>query len=190
MGNDGGSIPKRIELVKEKKKEVRPDQTALKIAIWFFCALSKVCITFNLMVLQNVCIVSSGFHDTHIRCAHFALKSLLQDPVVICALGKLYNKDAVLEFLLNREAYGDGDMICSHITSIKVFACFHTLLSRLRLQIACVIYQLLSIGCKNTDINTEPSIQRNTNFYACSVKSGNGVSFCLSYFNERNEWKV
>ncbi|CAG8594283.1 4426_t:CDS:2 [Paraglomus occultum] len=86
MGNDGGSIPKRIELVKEKKKEVRPDQTALKIAIWFFCALSK---------------------------------SLLQDPVVICALGKLYNKDAVLEFLLNKEAYGDGDMICSHITSIK-----------------------------------------------------------------------
>jgi hypothetical protein len=42
MGNDGGSIPKRIELVKEKQKEVRPDQNAMKIATWFFCALSKV----------------------------------------------------------------------------------------------------------------------------------------------------
>ena len=145
------------------------------------------------MVLQNACIVSFTFHDANIRCTHFALKSLLQDPVVICALGKLYNKDAVLEFLLNKEAYGDGDMICSHITSIKVFAYFHTLLSPTKcfqLQVACVIYQALSIGCKNTDINTEPSIQRNTNFYACSVKSGNGGSFCLSYFNERNEWKV
>ncbi|CAG8795759.1 7543_t:CDS:2 [Dentiscutata erythropus] len=86
MGNDGGSIPKRIELVKEKQKEVRPDQNALKIAMWFFCALSK---------------------------------RPLQAPVVACALGKLYNKDAILEYLLNKSAYGDGDVICSHITSIK-----------------------------------------------------------------------
>jgi hypothetical protein len=42
MGNDGGSIPKRNELVKEKQKEVRPDQNAVLIATWFFCALSKV----------------------------------------------------------------------------------------------------------------------------------------------------
>ncbi|CAG8513765.1 38057_t:CDS:2 [Gigaspora margarita] len=86
MGNDGGSIPKRIELVKEKQKEVRPDQNALKVAMWFFCALSK---------------------------------RPLQAPVVACALGKLYNKDAILEYLLNKSAYGDGDVICSHITSIK-----------------------------------------------------------------------
>ncbi|CAG8527419.1 9568_t:CDS:10 [Racocetra fulgida] len=65
MGNDGGSIPKRIELVKEKQKEARPDQNALKRP--------------------------------------------LQVPVVACALGKLYNKDAVLEYLLNKSAYGDGD---------------------------------------------------------------------------------
>ncbi|CAG8699233.1 13663_t:CDS:2, partial [Acaulospora morrowiae] len=86
MGNDGGSIPKRIELVKEKQKEVRPDQNALKIATWFFCVLSK---------------------------------RLLQDPVVSCALGKLYNKDAIIEYLLNKSSYGDGDIICSHITSLK-----------------------------------------------------------------------
>ncbi|CAG8544660.1 12580_t:CDS:2 [Rhizophagus irregularis] len=86
MGNDGGSIPKRIELVKEKKKEVRPDQNAMKIATWFYCALSK---------------------------------KLLQDPVVACALGKLYNKDAIIEYLLNKNAYGDGDIICSHISNLK-----------------------------------------------------------------------
>ncbi|CAG8496672.1 647_t:CDS:2 [Diversispora eburnea] len=86
MGNDGGSIPKRIELVKEKQKEVRPDRTALKIATWFFCALSK---------------------------------RLLQEPIVSCALGKLYNKDAIIEYLLNKSAYGDGDIICSHISSLK-----------------------------------------------------------------------
>ncbi|GES78332.1 DUF602-domain-containing protein [Rhizophagus clarus] len=86
MGNDGGSIPKRIELVKEKQKEVRPDQNAMKIATWFYCALSK---------------------------------KPLQDPVVACALGKLYNKDAIIEYLLNKNAYGDGDIICSHISSMK-----------------------------------------------------------------------
>jgi hypothetical protein len=86
MGNDGGSIPKRNELVKEKQKEARPDQNAVLIATWFFCALSK---------------------------------RLLQDPVVACRLGKLYNKDAVLEYLLNKQAYGDGDKICSHINSLR-----------------------------------------------------------------------
>ncbi|KAG9287904.1 hypothetical protein G9A89_017499 [Geosiphon pyriformis] len=86
MGNDGGSIPKRIELVKEKKKEVRPDQNALKIATWFFCALSK---------------------------------RALREPIVVCPLGRLYNKDAIIEFLLNKSAYGDGDIICSHISGIK-----------------------------------------------------------------------
>ncbi|CAG8539052.1 3964_t:CDS:2 [Ambispora gerdemannii] len=86
MGNDGGSIPKRIELVKEKKKKVKPDQNALTIATWFFCALSK---------------------------------RVLREPIVACRLGKLYNKDAIIEFLLNKSAYGDGDIICSHISGLK-----------------------------------------------------------------------
>ncbi|KAF0380792.1 DUF602-domain-containing protein [Gigaspora margarita] len=55
MGNDGGSISKRIELVKEKQKE-----------------------------------------------------RLLKALVVACTLGNLYNKDAILEYLLNKSAYGDG----------------------------------------------------------------------------------
>lgn len=42
MGNDGGSIPKRIELVKEKQKEVKVNPDLERIAAWFYCALSKV----------------------------------------------------------------------------------------------------------------------------------------------------
>lgn len=36
-----------------------------------------------------------------------------------CELGKLYNKDAVIEFLLDRSAFGDGEEICGHIRSLK-----------------------------------------------------------------------
>jgi Rtf2 RING-finger len=39
---------------------------------------------------------------------------------VSCDLGKLYNKDAVIEFLLDRSAFGDGEDICGHIRSLKV----------------------------------------------------------------------
>ncbi|KAG8897803.1 hypothetical protein FRB99_007916 [Tulasnella sp. 403] len=65
MGNDGGSIPDRRDLVKNKPKLP------------------------------------------------------LREPVVSCALGKLYNKDAILEFLLDKSAYGDAPKICGHIKSIK-----------------------------------------------------------------------
>jgi len=44
----------------------------------------------------------------------------LQEPIVSCALGKLYNKDAVLEYLLDKSSYGDGEVICGHIRSLKV----------------------------------------------------------------------
>ncbi|KAI9453658.1 Rtf2 RING-finger-domain-containing protein [Lactarius psammicola] len=47
-------------------------------------------------------------------------KRPLQEPVVSCELGKLYNKDAVIEFLLDRSAFGDGEDICGHIRSLKV----------------------------------------------------------------------
>ena len=42
MGNDGGSIPRRIELVKEKQKEVKVNPDLERVAAWFYCALSKV----------------------------------------------------------------------------------------------------------------------------------------------------
>ena len=37
-----------------------------------------------------------------------------------CALGKLYNKDSIIEYLLDKSAYGDGKKICGHIRSLKV----------------------------------------------------------------------
>lgn len=40
--------------------------------------------------------------------------------MVSCALGKLYNKDAMIEFLLDRSIFGDGEKICGHIRSLKV----------------------------------------------------------------------
>ncbi|CAO3695882.1 unnamed protein product [Rhizopus microsporus] len=41
---------------------------------------------------------------------HCALSKLpLEQPVVSCGLGKLYNQNAIIEYLLDRNAYGDGD---------------------------------------------------------------------------------
>ena len=87
MGCDGGTIPKRDELVKTKKQNRQVDKTEQLIANWYYCALSK---------------------------------TPLKEPIVSCRLGKLYNKDAIIKYLLNKKAYGDGDRICKHITSIKV----------------------------------------------------------------------
>ncbi|KJA20841.1 hypothetical protein HYPSUDRAFT_42645 [Hypholoma sublateritium FD-334 SS-4] len=86
MGNDGGSIPDRRDLVRNKPKAEQADKANQTKARWFYCALSK---------------------------------RKLQEPVVSCALGKLYNKDAIIEYLLDKSAYGDGEKICSHIRSLK-----------------------------------------------------------------------
>lgn len=40
--------------------------------------------------------------------------------MVSCDLGKLYNKFAIIEYLLDKSAYGDGEEICRHIRSLKV----------------------------------------------------------------------
>ncbi|ESK91294.1 hypothetical protein Moror_2839 [Moniliophthora roreri MCA 2997] len=82
MGNDGGSIPDRRDLVKTKAKAEQADKANQTRARWFFCALSK-------------------------------------EPIVSCALGKLYNKDSILEYLLDKSVYGDGERICGHIRSLK-----------------------------------------------------------------------
>lgn len=42
MGNDGGSIPRRIELVKEKAKDIKLNPDLERAAAWLYCALSKV----------------------------------------------------------------------------------------------------------------------------------------------------
>ena len=106
MGNDGGSIPDRRDLVKTKAKAEQADKANQTRARWLYCALSKVC-------LVNV----------HNSTGHFpiycALQRPLEEPVVSCALGKLYNKDALIEYMLDKTAYGDGAEICGHIKSLK-----------------------------------------------------------------------
>jgi hypothetical protein len=42
MGNDGGSIPDRRDLVRNKPKAEQADKANQTRAKWFFCALSKV----------------------------------------------------------------------------------------------------------------------------------------------------
>jgi len=86
MGNDGGSIPDRRDLVKSKPKAEQADKQNQVPARWFSCTLSK---------------------------------GPLQEPIVPCALGKLYNKDALLEYLLDKSAFGDGEEICGHIRTLK-----------------------------------------------------------------------
>ncbi|KAJ1920453.1 Replication termination factor 2 [Mycoemilia scoparia] len=87
MGNDGGSIPLRRELVKEKTKEEKADQRIQTITLWFYCALSK---------------------------------QPLKEPIVADHGGKLYNRESILEFLLDRKnAYGDADTICPYLKSLK-----------------------------------------------------------------------
>jgi hypothetical protein len=43
----------------------------------------------------------------------------LREPIVSCALGKLYNKDAIIEYLIDKTSYGDGGRICGHIRNLK-----------------------------------------------------------------------
>ena len=62
-----------------------------------------------------------------------------------CALGKLYNKDALLEYLLDHAAYGDGDEICGHIKSLKVRSNDTTSLYR-------ALFNTI-VGCENLEID-------------------------------------
>lgn len=71
MGCDGGTIPRRDELVRTKKKPEQKDKNAETVAKWKHCAITQ---------------------------------DPLHKPIVSCELGKLYNKEAVLEHLLNKDA--------------------------------------------------------------------------------------
>jgi len=75
------------------------------LAKWFFCALSKVC---HWPTVRDQ-IADSGLAQRP-----------LEEPIVSCALGKLYNKDALLGYLIDKTVYGDGEAICRHIRSLKV----------------------------------------------------------------------
>ncbi|CAO1629810.1 unnamed protein product [Parajaminaea phylloscopi] len=92
MGNDGGSIARRGELVKVKRNDagVKGGQVNKRIQ-WTTCRLSG---------------------------------KPLREPVVADALGRLYNKEALVSYLIERkvnEAKGqsDGDAAMSHIRGLK-----------------------------------------------------------------------
>ncbi|XP_006018250.1 protein RTF2 homolog [Alligator sinensis] len=85
MGCDGGTIPKRHELVKGPRKVEKVDKNAELVARWYYCALSQ---------------------------------EKLTRPIVACELGRLYNKEAVIEFLLDKSSDKVVEA-ASHIRSIK-----------------------------------------------------------------------
>jgi hypothetical protein len=92
MGCDGGSIPRRAEMVKTKGKTEQFDDTEVTKQLWTCCFISK----------EN-----------------------LKRPVVACRLGRLYNKESVLMFLLNKTE-ADPALLAelSHVKSLKsVFTC-------------------------------------------------------------------
>ncbi|CAN2389871.1 nuclear DNA replication termination [Pristimantis euphronides] len=86
MGCDGGTIPKRHELVKGPKKVEKVDKNAELVARWYYCTLSQ---------------------------------EKLKRPIVTCELGRLYNKDAVIEFLLDKSPDKPHADSAAHIRSIK-----------------------------------------------------------------------
>ena len=87
MGADGGSIPRRAEMVKTKAKtEVLDDSEILKTQ-WTCCYISK---------------------------------KPLEKPIVACSLGRLYNKESVVLYLMNKdetEASLAAELV--HIKSLK-----------------------------------------------------------------------
>lgn len=85
MGCDGGTIPKRDELVKTKQKREENDKNIELLAKWQLCAISS--------------------HK-------------LIEPIMSCDLGRLYNKEAVIEYLLDKTSTPNA-MLCKHIRSMR-----------------------------------------------------------------------
>lgn len=85
MGCDGGTIPKRDELVRTKQKKEVTDKSTELSAKWQFCAISS---------------------------------NRLVEPIVSCELGRLYNKDAVIEYLLDKTSTPNVSLV-EHIRSLK-----------------------------------------------------------------------
>jgi len=83
MGCDGGTIPRRDELVKVKKKPEAKDKDSELSFQWRHCSITQ---------------------------------QVLQKPIVMCGLGRLYNKVALIEALLNRDTMPPS---AKHIKSLK-----------------------------------------------------------------------
>ena len=83
MGADGGTIPKRCELIRNKKKKEKIDKNVTAATKWRTCQLSQ---------------------------------QPLKKPIVACKLGRLYNKEAIVEGKLNKTL--SSNEITKHIKSI------------------------------------------------------------------------
>ncbi|CAH8496682.1 unnamed protein product [Schistosoma turkestanicum] len=83
MGGDGGSIPRRDDLVKPKKKQEVAEREAANMALWKHCALTQ---------------------------------DPLRQPVVSCILGRLYNKESIINKLLSKSS---GDGFSDHIKKLR-----------------------------------------------------------------------
>lgn len=78
-GNDGGSIPVRSEIVKEKPKEQRAESDLIG--------------RFRYTRMQD-----------SLRARYCAMtKERLQKPIVMCRLGYLYNYESLLKLLVNKQ---------------------------------------------------------------------------------------
>uniref|UniRef100_A0A914X887 Replication termination factor 2 n=1 Tax=Plectus sambesii TaxID=2011161 RepID=A0A914X887_9BILA len=84
MGADGGTIPKRCELVKSKKRVERIERDLENVTKWRMCQMTQ---------------------------------EPLRLPIVSCPLGRLFNKETLIEALITK-TLGDNDNT-KHIKSIK-----------------------------------------------------------------------
>ena len=125
MGNDGGSIPDRRDLVRTKAKVREYIHPAFAFVNPRSHRPRKQTRQIRLVPGGSFALSPRSAHPL-CRAATLVLilpKRLLQEPIVSCALGKLYNKDAILEYLLDKSSYGDGEVICGHIRSLRVSRC-------------------------------------------------------------------
>ncbi|CRK91862.1 CLUMA_CG005483, isoform A [Clunio marinus] len=83
MGCDGGTIPRRDELVRLKKKPEVKDKDSERLYRWRHCSLTQ---------------------------------QKLQQPIVMCGLGRLYSKSNIIEQLLEKTPMPES---CSHIKGLK-----------------------------------------------------------------------
>ncbi|CAI5438135.1 unnamed protein product [Caenorhabditis angaria] len=86
MGADGGTIPKRCELVKKRTKKEKIDKHVKNATKWRNCQLTQL---------------------------------PLKKPVIACRLGKLYNKEDVINAILNKTIA--KSLSASHIKGTKDF---------------------------------------------------------------------
>ncbi|KAK2110199.1 Replication termination factor 2 [Saguinus oedipus] len=150
MGCDGGTIPKRHELVKGPKKVEKVSDMGGQLGTGgggnltprnersmgksgaVYAVKEKARIersgTWNMIYVKMSFEGRGGSHvdkDAELvaQWNYCTLsQEILRRPIVACELGRLYNKDAVIEFLLDKSAEKALGKAASHIKSIKMIS--------------------------------------------------------------------